>query len=130
MEALPQREGVVPDSSQYTLCHVHPCPRVGRSGSEDLLPDRVTRHRFIGQQGSGCGNAPEPELCTSTADLWNDPRVSHRVHDPWAGETWFFEKGCIQRKPAYAVELMPVGSDGEETGELADDAASVQMKIL
>ena len=58
------------------------------------------------------------------------PRVSHRVHESWAGEPWFFEKGCIPRKPPYHVELMPAGSDGEETGELADDAASILMKIL
>ena len=52
------------------------------------------------------------------------------MHEPWTGETWFFEKGCIHRRPAYPVELMPAGSDGEETGELADDAASILMKIL
>ena len=90
----------------------------------------MTRQRFVGQSGSGGGNAPDAELCTSTTDLWSDPRVSHRVHEPWNGETWFFEKGCVLRKPAYPVELMVTSSDGEETGELADAAASILMKIL
>ena len=52
------------------------------------------------------------------------------MHEPWNGETWFFEKGCVLRKPAYPVELMVTSSDGEETGELADAAASILMKIL
>ena len=52
------------------------------------------------------------------------------MHEPWTGETWFFEEGCILRKPAYPAELMTAGSDSEETGELADDAASILMKIL
>ena len=65
----------------------------GGPDPRDLLPDQVTRQRFLEQQGAGGGNAPEPELRTSTSDLWTDPRVSHRVHEPWTDETWFFEKG-------------------------------------
>jgi hypothetical protein len=52
------------------------------------------------------------------------------VHEPWNGATWFFEKGCVLRTPAYPVELMATDSNGEETGELADAAASIQIKIL
>jgi hypothetical protein len=63
--------------------------------------------------------------------MWTDPRVSHRAHDPWTGETWFFEKGCTTLVPPYPVELMKAGaSEDEEPGDLADAAASILMKIL
>ena len=130
MEARPQRTGAVPNPPQNSLCLVHTSPGVRGQDIKDLLPDRVARQRFGASPEPGGGNAPEPELCTSTADSWTDPRVSHRVHEPWVGETWFFEKGCTSRVPPYPIELMTVGPDAEEAGELANDAASILMKIL
>jgi hypothetical protein len=57
--------------------------------------------------------------------------LPHRAHDPWLGETWFFEKGCTSTVPLYPVELMKVGATEEEAaGELADAAASILMTIL
>ena len=120
----------MPAPLQHPTCHVYPSQSFRRPGPQRPRAYQVTRQRFLEQQGAGGGGAPEPELCTSTSDLWTDPRVSRRVHEPWTGETWSLEKGCLQRKPAYPVELMPAGPEGEETRELADNAASILMKIL
>ena len=79
----------------------------------------------------GGGNAPDPVKGTSVTDMWIDPRVSHQAHDPWVGETWFFEKGCTNRVPPHPIELVTAGPDAEnEPGELANHAASILMKAL
>ena len=122
---------MVPDPQHEPMCPVHPCSGgIGGPGPQGLLPDRVTRQRFSPQSVPDGGNASEPVLCTTTTDRWSDPRVSHRVCEPWFGETWFFEKGCTSRAPPYPVELMTAGPDEESKGELADAAASILMKIL
>ena len=42
-----------------------------------------------------------------------------------------FEKGCTSRVPPYPIELMTASRDAESvSGELADHAASILMKIL
>jgi len=81
--------------------------------------------------GAGGGNAPDPTKGTSISDMWIDPRVSHRAHDPWVGETWFFEKGCTNRVPPHPIELVTAGPDAENVpGELANHAASILLKVL
>ena len=116
-------------AKERAWCRIHnasrcalftPARLAGRPDSQGLLPGRVTRQRFSPQSVSDGGNAFEPVLCTTTTDRWSDPRVSHRVCEPWFGETWFFEKGCTSRAPPYPVELMTAGLDEESKGGLAD----------
>jgi hypothetical protein len=123
---------------QKAWCRSHNQPRCmlfdpfdapGGPAFRDLLPNRITRRRPSGQRGPGGGDAPGPEPCASVTDLWSNPRVTHRVHDLWTGETWFFEKGCTHTVPAYPIDLMPANPDGDEGGELADDAANVLLGL-
>jgi len=124
---------------QKAWCRIHNEPRClpfdpvnvpGGPASQDLLPNRITRQRLSGQRRLGGGGAPGPEPYASVTDLWSNPRASHRVHELWTGETWFFEKGCTHRVPAYPVDLMPANPDGDEGGELADEAANILLRLL
>jgi hypothetical protein len=54
------------------------------------------------------------DSCTATADLWTDPRDSHRIQKPWAGEAWFLEKGCVACVLPYSAdEVNAIPVEGE-----------------